>query len=63
MYILVIFMPFVMSSLVLIFGRFLGYKGVGFFTVLGLFISLLCSFFISFEVILNNCVTIVSLLK
>jgi hypothetical protein len=56
-------MPFVMSSLVLIFGRFLGYKGVGFFTVLGLFISLLCSFFISFEVILNNCVTIVSLLK
>lgn len=63
MYILVIFMPFVMSNLVLILGRFLGYRGVGFFTVCGLFISLLSSVYISFEVILNNCTTVVNLLK
>jgi len=63
MYILVVFMPFVMSSLVLISGRFLGYKGVGFFTVFGIFISLFSSIYIAFEVIFNNCVTIVNLLK
>jgi hypothetical protein len=63
MYILVVFMPFVMSNLVLILGRFLGYKGVGFFTVFGLIISLFSSVYVSFEVILNNCTTVVNLLK
>jgi len=52
-----------MSILVLIFGKFLGNKGVSLITVFGIIISLLCSFFIFYEVIINNCIVIVSLYK
>jgi NADH-ubiquinone oxidoreductase chain 5 len=52
-----------MSFFVLIFGKFLGNKGVSLLTTIGIFLSLLCSFFIFYEVIMNNCIVIVSLYK
>jgi NADH-ubiquinone oxidoreductase chain 5 len=52
-----------MSILILIFGKLLGSKGVSLLTIFGIFFSLLCSFFIFYEVIINNCVVIVSLYK
>lgn len=63
MYLLAIFMPYISSIMILIYGKFLGNKGVSLLAVSGMFISLLSSFYIFYEVILNNCIVIISLYK
>jgi len=63
MYILTILLPCLTSFVVLIYGKFLGYKGVSLVTVFGILLSLLGSIFIFYEVILNNCITNIIIYK
>ena len=63
MYILPIFFPFLISFIVLIYGKFLGKKGVSILTVIGMLLSLIYSMFIFNEIIFNNCATILILYK
>lgn len=54
MYLLTIFLPLFNSFVLGFFGRFLGKKGSAFFSLLCLFLSLFCSAFLFYEVILYN---------
>lgn len=54
MYLLTIFLPCLISFLVLIFGRYIGRIGVSFLTISGIFTSLLLSIVIFIEIVINN---------
>lgn len=63
MYLLTIFIPFIMSLNVLFFGKFIGNKGISLFVVFGILISLLFSFIIFHEIIINNSIVIINVYK
>jgi hypothetical protein len=54
MYLLAIFLPCLMSFLVLIFGKYIGKIGVSFLTISGILVSLLLAILIFFEIVINN---------
>jgi NADH:ubiquinone oxidoreductase subunit 5 (subunit L)/multisubunit Na+/H+ antiporter MnhA subunit len=63
MYLLVLFCPLIACIFSLFFGRFIGSKGVSFMTTFSLFISLICSLFIFYEVGLSGSTCIIKLYK
>lgn len=56
MYFLIIYLPLINALVAGLGGRFLGVKGVQFFTVLNMFLTLLTALFIFFEVALSGAV-------
>ena len=54
MYLIIIFLPLLGSSIVALFGRFLGKQGACLITTLSIFTSTILSFFIFYEVVISH---------
>ena len=61
MYLLLVFIPLIGSSVAGIFGRYLGFHGSSLITIICLFLSLLISFFAFYEVALTGCFVYIKL--
>ena len=56
MYLLIIYFPLINFVLISFFGRFIGTKGSNFLSILNMFLTLMLSYFIFFEVVLKGSV-------
>ncbi len=63
MYLLILYIPLLSSVLSIFGGRFLGKNGVSLLIIFCMFVMLILSFFIFFEVVLSNHICIIKLCK
>jgi len=63
MYLLILYIPLLSSILSIFFSKYLGKNGVSLLVIFCMFVNLILSFFIFFEVVLSNNVCIVQLSK
>jgi NADH:ubiquinone oxidoreductase subunit 5 (subunit L)/multisubunit Na+/H+ antiporter MnhA subunit len=63
MYLLILYMPLLSSILSIFFGKYLGKNGTSLLVIFCMFVTLILSFFIFFEVVLSNNVCILKLFK
>lgn len=63
MYLLIVYLPLLNSILSIFLGKYLGKNGTSFLIIFSMFVMLILSFFIFFEIVLSNHVCIIKLCK